>query len=77
MTDIIESLRGLASETPERMVQVFEDLRVQWSSMSDEQKAQAKAQILALRGRIIGLGEEQFQAVLDKLASVGERGPRP
>lgn len=70
MSDVVDALRNLASEQPEKMIQVIDDLRVQWSSMTDEQKTQAKAALLGLRERLMALPADQFKAVTDRIASI-------
>jgi hypothetical protein len=71
MADILDALKSLAADQPEKAVQVLDDLRMKWSSMTDEQKAQAKEQLGALTGKIAGLAEDQRRAIADKIASLG------
>lgn len=71
MADILDALKNLAADQPEKAMQVLDDLRMKWSSMTDEQKAQAKEQLGALTGKIAGLAEDQRRAIADKIASLG------
>lgn len=68
--EILDSLKNFATAQPEKAMQIIDDLRSQWASMTDEQKAQAREQLAALKGKLVGLTDEQRKAIAERIASL-------
>ena len=71
MADIVDALKDLATQNPEKAGEVLDQLKEKWASMTDEQKAAAKEQFGALKEKVAGMSDEQRTAIAEKISSFG------
>jgi len=66
---ILDALRTLAEENPERADEILQNLQDKWATLDDDQKAQVMDKLASVRDQVADMSIEDRQAIADQILS--------